>query len=64
MLQERPPCECDLFVFVCASVCVGGYMFISVREVKVMENSGSRMWRHVPFHPPYDSKVIESRVGN
>lgn len=51
-----------LSVCVCAcvsvSVHVGGYMFISVKEIKVMENSRSRMWCDVPFHLPADIELI------
>lgn len=48
-------CMC---VSVCVFPCVGGYMFISVKEIKVMENSRSRMWCDVPFHLPNDIEVI------
>ncbi len=33
-------------------------MFTSVKEMKVMENSRSRMWCDVPFHLPNDIEVI------
>lgn len=33
-------------------------MFISVEEIKVMENSRIRMWCNVPFALPTDTEVI------
>jgi len=43
---------------VSAGVRVGGYMFISVEEIEVMENSRSTMRCDVPFVLPNDIEVI------
>ena len=52
-------CVC-VCVHVCVSPCVhvGGCMFVSVKEMKAMENSRTRMWCEVPFHLPDDIEVI------
>lgn len=49
-----------IYVRVCVSVCVlvGGYMFISVEEIEVMENGGIQMQCNVPFDVPTDIEVI------